>query len=638
MTPPPARRAALVTLLLSACAGAPAPGRPRVRPPRLLAESRSPGGARVARAYAVGGGLGEEVRVFVGRAAEAIDPAADEPAFAARAAGVPRLRWAGASALHVRVRPDAAVRRRLDRRDGVFLSYSALPPPLAIEDVTVIDATGAPPRPHATVVVEDGRVLSVGPAGAAPLPPEARRVVGAGAFLVPGLWDMHAHLSLTSEPSLPLYVANGVTGVRDMGGDIDELDGWKLRVAAGAIVGPRVVRPGPLVDGPKPRAAFRDTVTTPDEARQAVRRLVERGADFVKVHNRVPREAYFALADEAKKVGLRFAGHLPRGVSAEEAAAAGQHSVEHTETLVEAAVFEPGSRAGTPEAGLAAYTPERSAALWARFKAAGTWFCPTLVEYRAFAHDGEPELMLDPRSAWLSGPARAYVERWSPPPPPAPPGDDPNAGRKAMFAHLERMVGEMARAGVGLLAGTDPPGRGVYPGFSLHDELGLLVEAGLTPMQALQAATRNPALFLGLEASAGTIEPGKDADLVLLDADPLAAIANTRRVRAVVADGTLFARSDLDRLLADVARSVASIPSPPSTTPAPRSPDASPAGPLDPERPAPAGPLDPARTAPAGPLDPARTAPAGPLDPERPAPAGSSATEHPAGAAEAGVP
>ncbi|HEU4539433.1 MAG TPA: amidohydrolase family protein, partial [Polyangiaceae bacterium] len=492
------------------------------RPARLVAEATAPGGARVARAYAVGEDGAEEVRLFVARSGEPPDPDADEPAFAARGAGAPTLRWAGASALHVRLRAEAAVRRRLERHGGVYLSYSALPPPLAIEDVTVIDATGAPPRPHATVLVEDGRVVAVGPASELRAPPGARRVAGAGAFLVPGLWDMHAHLSLTAEPSLPLYVANGVTGVRDMGGDLDEIDAWQLRIASGALVGPRVARPGPLVDGPKPGAAFRETASTPDEARRAVRGLAERGVDFVKVHNRVPREAFFALADEAKRLGLRVAGHLPRGVSAEEAVAAGQHSVEHTESLVEAALFEPGSPARSPEEGLAAYTPQRAAALWASYRAAGTWVCPTLVEYRAFAHDGEPALLDDPRGAWLSGPARAHVERWSPPPPPPPPGQDPNAGRKAMFAQLERLVGEMSRAGVGLLAGTDPPGRGVFPGFSLHDELALLVEAGLTPMQALQAATFNPALFLGLDATAGTVEPGKDADLVVLDADPLA--------------------------------------------------------------------------------------------------------------------
>jgi imidazolonepropionase-like amidohydrolase len=352
------------------------------------------------------------------------------------------------------------------------------------------------------------------------------------------------------------------------------------------------VRAGALVDGPKRGAAYRVTVTTPGEARQAVRQLAEQGVDFVKIHNRVPRDAYFALADEAKRVGLRFAGHLPRGVSAEEAAAAGQHSIEHTETLVEAAIFEPGSRAASPEDGLAAYTPERSAALWTRYKTAGTWVCPTLVEYRAFAHDGEPAIVDDPRAAWLSGPARAYVERWSPAPPPPPPGDDPNAGRKAMFAQLERLVGEMARAGVGLLAGTDPPGRGVFPGFSLHDELALLVEAGLTPMQALQAATRNPALFLGLDASTGTIEPGKDADLLVLDADPLASIANTKRIRAVVAGGTLFARRDLDRMLDGVRRSVAAPPATPPTDSA--TPNGS-ARPVPAEKPAGAPPTAPAR-------------------------------------------
>ncbi|HEU4532597.1 MAG TPA: hypothetical protein VFS00_00720, partial [Polyangiaceae bacterium] len=226
MVSPPARRLALAALL-SACADAPppapAPAPAPPAPPRLLLEAKAPGNTHVARAYlakAAGPGGYEELRLFVSRAADRPpDPAADRPALAARyggEAGAPALRWTSTSALHVRLRPDAAVLRRLDRHDGVRLSYSAFPPPLAIEDVTVIDTAGGPPRPHSTVLVEDGRVVAVGPASRLRAPPGVRRVVGAGGFVVPGLWDMHAHLSLTSEASLPVYLANGVTGVRDM--------------------------------------------------------------------------------------------------------------------------------------------------------------------------------------------------------------------------------------------------------------------------------------------------------------------------------------------------------------------------------------------------------------------------------------
>jgi imidazolonepropionase-like amidohydrolase len=167
-----------------------------------------------------------------------------------------------------------------------------------------------------TVVITGRRITAVGHEGTVESPKGATSIDGRSRFLIPGLWDMHVHLSIITESSLEAFIANGVTGVRDMGGDLDQIDGWRKEIAAGVRIGPRIVRAGPLVDGPKKTAMYRLTVTNAVEAQHAVDSLQQRGVDFIKVHNRVPRDAYFALADECRKTGMRFVGHIPRGVSA----------------------------------------------------------------------------------------------------------------------------------------------------------------------------------------------------------------------------------------------------------------------------------------------------------------------------------
>ena len=426
--------------------------------------------------------------------------------------------------------------------------------PIVLTHVNVIDATGAPPKFDMTVIVTGERITDIGKTGKLSIPRGAQVVEGARKFLIPGLWDMHVHLSITTEASLPAFIANGVTGVRDMGGDLSQIDGWRKRVAAG-LLGPRIFRAGPLVDGPKKTAMYRLTVNNPTEARQAVISLKQQGVDFIKVHNRVPRDAYLALADECRKQGITFVGHIPRGISAEEASEAGQKSIEHTESLIEAAAFQQGSTAKSPEQALATYTDERRKALFALFVKNGTWYCPTLIEYRNFSFETDPSVLDDPRQKYLASATKEYIEKFFPVPPRTTPVEQ-YAGRRALFQKLLELVGEMQRAGVGILAGTDPPARGVFPGFSLHDELALLVQAGLTPMEALQAATRNPATFLGKLNSFGTIEKGKIADFVLLEANPLEDIHNTGRVAAVVIGGRLILKPELqmmlDRVEADV--------------------------------------------------------------------------------------
>jgi imidazolonepropionase-like amidohydrolase len=375
---------------------------------------------------------------------------------------------------------------------------------LAIVNVAVIDATGSAVQHHKTVLVAGDRIDAIVDAKA-PLPKESRIIRGDGKFLIPGLWDMHVHLT---ERDLPVLVSYGVTGVRDMGNVLADVDVWRGKIAAGGLVGPRILRVGPILNGME-YGPVQLAIENEAQARTAVRALKKVGVDAIKVHAALPRDAYFALVDEAKKQSIAFVGHVPRTVTPLEASNAGQASFEHMQTIFE---------------GQSPPKPDSEPALFAAFAKNGTAYDPTLVAYRGSTEpqNVDPELL------------RKYP--------------DLIPGRKKFFARFLELVGMMNREHVTLLAGTDLSTnfKWISPGASLHDELELLVKAGLSPMEALQTATRNPGRFLHIDA--GTIEVGKRADLVLLHANPLDDIRNMRKIRAVVLDGKLLDRSRLDAL------------------------------------------------------------------------------------------
>jgi imidazolonepropionase-like amidohydrolase len=281
----------------------------------------------------------------------------------------------------------------------------------------------------------------------------------------------------------------------------------------------------------------------------------------------LPREAYFAIADEAKRQNLVFAGHVPEFVSAAEASDAGQKSIEHLTGVIvacsakeeelskdnEARLRAEGIRRNTAmleqAVALDSFDEKKAAALFARFVKNGTWMCPTLSVLRAIALGGEADFRNDPRMKYIPDflkkqfweDAYGWKEQTA----------EDKARAKRVFQKQLEVVGMMRRAGVRFIAGTDTANPYIFPGFSLHEELALLVQAGLTPMQALQCATRDAAQYLGLFDSLGTIERGKVADLVLLDANPLAEISNTRKINAVVLGGKLISKPELDKMLAD---------------------------------------------------------------------------------------
>jgi len=436
---------------------------------------------------------------------------------------------------------------------------------VVIDDVTVIDATGAPALPHRTVVVRDGHILEITKPEDVHAPKIAAiHVDGRGKFLIPGLWDMHVHMIFGDwfprgkKIALSLFIANGITGVRDMGGELDGLQEWRKEIAAGTLIGPRMWISGPMLDGPKPRFPSSVAITTPEDGRRAVDDLKQRGVDFIKLQSLIPRDAVFAIADEARKQNITFVGHVPDAVRASEASNAGQKSFEHLIGIFEGSSpledeFLKGSK--TESKFLSTYDPARAAALFALLAKNHTWQCPTLVWERGgnlidetdFAHDGRAKYV---PAYWKDVTWKRFTDQII-----HEFNTDDLATRKRFIEKELELVNAMHHAGIPFLAGTDtPPGVFVFPGFSLHEELQRFVAAGFTPMEALQTATLNPAKFLGMEDRLGTIEQGKLADLVLLDANPLDDIRNTQKIAAVVVNGRYLSRTDLDKMLAGVEK------------------------------------------------------------------------------------
>jgi imidazolonepropionase-like amidohydrolase len=435
------------------------------------------------------------------------------------------------------------------------------PAPIAITHVTVIDVKTGERRPDQTILILRDRITHVGPSATARLPSGTREVDGSGAYAIPGLWDMHVHIfnQVSLRPAntwdFPLFVANGVLGVREMWtkpGNMAEVRRWRNRVRAGALIAPRVAAVGRVLDGANPVWRNTDSVTTPEDARRLVDETQAAGIDFVKVYSKLPREAYFAIVLEANRKRITFAGHVPFAVDANEASDAGQRSFEHLSGIFESCSTRSAELRQVPwddwttaqdSLMLATYEAARCAILFRRLAANGTVQVPTLALWQR-DRMSIAELANDPRLRYIPAGERAtwepYRARFDPSTAPL---------RRRYWEARLRVVGAMRREGVHFMTGTDLGNPYIYPGFSVHDELSLLVEAGLSPLEALQATTLNPAQFLSVADSLGTLEAGKLADIVLLEADPLTDIRNTTKIRAVVLNGRLLLRSDLDSLL-----------------------------------------------------------------------------------------
>lgn len=435
-------------------------------------------------------------------------------------------------------------------------------PIIAIERVAVVDVARGEIVTPRTVLIVDGRVTAIGEPGTMEIPPAAVRVEGRGRYVMPGLVDMHVHLFNNASHRAPnewafsLFVANGVTGVREMWTEpaaMAVVDRWRTKVARGELVAPRVLSAGAAVGAESVEAA-----------RRQVREAKAAGADFLKIFSEVRESQWRAILEEARALHMPVCGHIPGEVTLLDAATAGQRSNEHLTQVYEACSTREkqlvGARNGMPgrkivelrdaqeQEALESFDQlvcDRTAAALAKTDQVQV---PTLVLPYFEARGSRTNFRDDPRWRYLRSDEKARWERIFKE---HPDGDEKLAGRRWEISR--KIVKTLHAAGVRILAGTDAPMPLVYPGFALHKELELLVKAGFSPADALRAATIWPAEFLGLSDSSGSIAVGKRADLVLLDDNPLADIRYTQRIRAVVLDGRLLRRADLDALLTSLS-------------------------------------------------------------------------------------
>jgi imidazolonepropionase-like amidohydrolase len=428
---------------------------------------------------------------------------------------------------------------------------------IVIENVAVVDVVKGRLTAPQTVIIAEGRIASMGRLETA-APPDAVRVDGSGRYLMPGLVDMHVHLfnNATHRPpndwAFPLWVANGVTGVRDMRSELSDLPTiarWRDAVGRHQLIAPRV-----LAAGLAPNTGSEET------ARQAVQDAHAAGADFIKIFSNVSESLWHTILEKARDVNLPVCGHVPAEVSARTAASAGQRSNEHLTQVYEACSRKEqeflAKRRGLNGNEAARIRDEQEGEVLAAFDEK---VCTQTAEHLAKTRQVQVPTLVLP---WVEAQPRRKSFR-----------DDPHwnllrADEQARWEGIieqepaeitetarrrwevsREIVRIMERAEVRILAGTDSPMPLVYPGWAVHKELELLVESGLSAAEALRSATIWPAEFLNVNQSRGSIAVGKDADLVLLDADPLREIGNTRLIHAVVLEGRLLLRADLDALL-----------------------------------------------------------------------------------------
>lgn len=453
--------------------------------------------------------------------------------------------------------------------------------PIAITEVNVIDVKEGEILENQSIIITNDRITGLAPADSLAIPNHATTIDGRDKYLIPGLWDMHTHI--TDQLNVPfedrkaiitLLVVHGITGIRDMGSALSQINRLRNLKINRQIIAPEIVAAGPYVDDDPPVWPNSVSVQTDTEAREAVNMLNQKqGVDFIKVYGKLNREAYFAIAEEANRLGIPFAGHLPVGVSFNEAIEVGQRSFEHGDSITYLCTDQASElqkkvlAAGNPESRdpetlkawliysgmdkgiMASFDPSECSDLLNEIAQKNIWITPTLTVFNGFnlfkdsTHTDERFKFLPP----------AYKEKWNnriaPP--------DSIVNSQDFFESRLHIIKALQKSGVSLLAGTDMPDLPfTFPGSSLHDELSLMVQAGLTPDEALKAATLNPAKYLARDYELGTVAVERMADLVLLDDNPLEDIENIRNINAVVIRGQLLDRAALDSMMEKVKQEI----------------------------------------------------------------------------------
>jgi Amidohydrolase family len=473
-----------------------------------------------------------------------------------------------------------------------------LPHQLVLNSVNIVDTRSGKIARDMVIVITDGKITTIARRGSAKVSDSSQSIDAGGKYVVPGYLDMHSHALNDNDPDeLTLMLANGITGFRQMSGSPALLDLRREgKLASSTSVPELLAMPGTILAGPN--------AATPELAIAEVRRQKSMGADFIKFID-VPPAAFFAALDEATKLGLPSAGHLPSNVNVWEAAQRGMHSIEHLgpnanlllgcsteeaalrQMLAQKPHREPPIVSGAAAKAMIArvianpvlfldpvdftvmqrvldsYSESKCRTLAATFIAHGTWQVPTLIRIRTMEIGDDPAYRNDPNLRYVSevtrqmwdGLGKQFSVKLSP---------EIRRSLVNFFALQLKLVKLFERTGVKMLAGSDSGGEGEWDiaGFSIHQEFDLMEKAGMSPLRVLQSATLNGAVFLGREATMGSVEAGKEANLVLLDANPITSIQNLHKIHAVVRGGTYQSRDALDDMLKGVAAHVAASAAP----------------------------------------------------------------------------
>src|ERR1700722_18173054 len=409
---------------------------------------------------------------------------------------------------------------------------------LAIVGGTLVDGTGKDPVPDSVVVIEKGQIIAAGPRKDVKIPRGATKVDARGKTILPGLWDMHAHFEQVEWG--PIYLAAGATTVRDCGNEFEFITAVRDAIAQGHGLGPRLLLAG-VVDGTSPLALGVERVDTPEQAKMWTDKYHDAGFQQMKIYSSVKLEELKVVTGEAHRLGMTVTGHVPEGLTAFQVIDAGQDQINHIEYIADIMVPplpEDASRLdhANAAANLDLNSPASQKAI-AFLVQHGTVVDPTLALFEFFsASTAKPAASIEPGVTKVAPELQAILVDVGPP--------SPNADiSEKVFAKELAVVGALHKAGVPIVAGTDQ----TVPGHSLHREIELYVQAGFTPMEAIQAATIVPARVMGLDKEVGTVEPGKRADVIILDGNPLESIHNIRKVEFVITNGTMYNCAELWR-------------------------------------------------------------------------------------------
>jgi imidazolonepropionase-like amidohydrolase len=432
----------------------------------------------------------------------------------------------------------------------------------AITGVAVVDVEKGIVLPDQTVIIADGLIRAVGPRAGLSVPKRANVIDGRGLYLIPGLVDAHVHY-LEAPVFGRVMIANGVLLVRDMGMPNDYILKLRDELNRGETLGPEMVATGTILDGDPPLIpSISMGIKTPEVGRAAVRQQAAAGVDMIKVYNLLDKDVFLAIVDEAQKIGLKVAGDLPESVYIEDAAMAGMQSSEHYHGFEKVIARLLGEPVTLHYAGVASQTsyllrlgevdPRALQDFYQRLRASGMTVDPTIVTAKNWPNADAFDPKSLPGGEYISQNLLSiWKKQW--------------AGQTEfpdlVWQNWAQMVEEMNKAGVPLMVGTDLMVPGIFPGYSVHEEMAIWQEAGIPAADVLRSATIVPAQFMGLGDRLGGISEGKTASMVLVRANPLEDIKNAQQIEGVFLRGHYFSRDNLDRLLAE-AKELAQQPAP----------------------------------------------------------------------------